>query len=146
MFGKLKKMCKPAIIYFILSMVTLIVMVLSNMGNNTTFCMGSYDCPVDNLLIIYLVKLGYILFSTIILDSLCNNGYGSISWFLLFFPLFAYFASLGLFMIYKNSNSIMIQEEDWNINDEQVESFHGAWKALHKVNKINRQIRKKYNN
>ena len=124
MFGKLKKMCTPAIIYFILSMVTLIVMVLSNVGNKRTFCMGSYDCPVDNLVLIYILKLGYILFATIVLDSLCKNGYKSISWFLVFFPLFAYFASLGLFMIYKNSNSIMIQEEDRNINDEQVEPFH----------------------
>lgn len=110
MFSKLNKMCKPAVIYFVLSMITLLVMVLSNLGNNKTLNMGSYECPVDNLVLVYVLKLGYILFATIILDSLCKNGYKSISWFLVFFPLFAYFASLALFMLYKNSNIIMISE------------------------------------
>jgi len=113
MLDKLKKMCTPAAIYFILSLTTLIVMVLSNMGNKRTLCVGSYDCPVDSVLLVYIIKLGYILFSTIVLDSLCKNGYGSISWFLVFFPIMAYFASLGLFMIYKNSSSVMIQEQEY---------------------------------
>jgi hypothetical protein len=115
MLDKLKKMCTPATIYFILSITTLIVMVISNIGNTRTLCMGSYDCPVDSLLLIYIIKLGYILFSTIVLDSLCKNGYGSISWFLVFFPLMAYFVSLGLFMIYKKSliDSVMIQEQEY---------------------------------
>ena len=113
MLDKLKKMCTPATIYFILSITTLIVMVISNIGNTRTLCMGSYDCPVDSLLLIYIIKLGYILFSTIVLDSLCKNGYGSISWFLVFFPIMAYFASLALFMIYKNSSSVLIQEQEY---------------------------------
>ena len=113
MLDNLKKMCTPATIYFILSLTTLIVMVLSNIGNKRIFCMGEYDCPVDNVLLIYIIKLGYILFTTIVLDSLCKNGYGTISWFLVFFPLMAYFAALGLFMIYKNSSMVLIQEQDY---------------------------------
>lgn len=121
MFGidNLKKMCKPAIIYFLLSMMTLVFMVISNIGNRRTFCMGSYDCPVDNILLIYVLKLGYILFATIVLDSLCKNGYGTISWFLVFFPLFIYFASLGLFMIYKNSNINLVQERSYEEDDRE---------------------------
>ena len=111
MFNTLKKMCKPATVYFILSVVTLIVMILSNIGNRRTFCMGEFECPVDNLFLIYLIKLGYILFTTIVLDSLCKNGYGSISWFLVFFPLLAYFVSLGLYMVYRNSMVIVVEDE-----------------------------------
>jgi|TARA_B110000285_G_scaffold175729_1_gene197142 hypothetical protein len=113
MLSKLKKMCSPAIIYFVLSIVTLIVMVISNMGNNRTLCMGEFECPVDNLLMIYLIKIGYILFSTIVLDSLCKNGYETISWFLVFFPILAYFALLGLFMIYRNSAVNMVHNEEY---------------------------------
>ena len=111
MFNTLKKMCKPATVYFILSVVTLIVMILSNIGNRRTFCMGEFECPVDNLFLIYLIKLGYILFTTIVLDSLCKNGYASISWFLVFFPLLAYFVSLGLYMVYRNSMVIVVEDE-----------------------------------
>lgn len=113
MLSNLKKMCSPAIIYFVLSIVTLIVMVISNMGNNRILCMGEFECPVDNLLMIYLIKIAYILFSTIVLDSLCKNGYETISWFLVFFPILAYFALLGLFMIYRNSAVNMVHNEEY---------------------------------
>ena len=113
MLIKLKKMCSPAIIYFVLSIVTLLVMILSNMGNNRTLCVGEFECPVDNLPIIYLFKLGYILFSTIVLATLCKNGYEIISWLLVFFPILAYFALLRLFMIYKNSTVNMGNNEEY---------------------------------
>jgi hypothetical protein len=71
--------------------------------------MGEFECPVDNLFLIYIVKFGYLLFVTIILDSLCKNGYASISWFLVFFPILFYFVALGLFMVKQNSTFIVIQ-------------------------------------
>jgi hypothetical protein len=102
-------MCTPAMIYFLISMFTLVVMIFSNMGNSNKFCMGEFECPVDNLFLIYIVKFGYLLFVTIILDSLCKNGYASISWFLVFFPILFYFVALGLFMVKQNSTVIVIQ-------------------------------------
>ena len=56
----IKKMCSPAIVYLLLSLLSLIVLVISNIGNKSTLCVGDYDCPVDNLLVIFLLKLGYI--------------------------------------------------------------------------------------
>ena len=109
MLPSLKKMCTPAMIYFLISMFTLLVMIFSNMGNSNKFCMGEFECPVDNLFLIYIVKFGYLLFVTIILDSLCKNGYASISWFLVFFPILFYFVALGLFMVKQNSTVIVIQ-------------------------------------
>jgi len=102
-------MCTPAMIYFLISMFTLVVMIFSNIGNSNKFCMGEFECPVDNLFLIYIVKFGYLLFVTIILDSLCKNGYASISWFLVFFPILFYFVALGLFMVKQNSTVIVIQ-------------------------------------
>ncbi len=111
MLSNIKKLCTPARIYFVLSIFTLLVMIFSNRKNDSTFCMGEFECPVDNLFLIYIVKLAYLLFVTIILDSLCKNGYKSISWFLLFLPLLFYFVVLGLFMIYQNSTVLLIQQE-----------------------------------
>jgi len=73
--------------------------------------MGVFECPVDNIFPIYIIKLIYLLFVTIVLDSLCKNGYSSISWFLVFFPILFYFVALGLFMIKQNSNVLVIQDE-----------------------------------
>ena len=111
MLQSIKKLCTPAMIYFLISMFTLLVMIVMNIGNSNNFCMGEFDCPVDNLYLIYIFKLGYLLFVTIILDSLCKNGYAGISWFLVFFPILFYFIVLGLFMIKQNSTLLIIQEE-----------------------------------
>ena len=99
----IKKMCTPAIIYLLLSVFSLLVLVFSNLGNRTTLCVGEYECPVDNVFVIFVVKALYIAFVTIVLDSLCKNGWGSLSWFLVFLPIILFFVILGLFMIYKNN-------------------------------------------
>jgi len=98
-------------IYFLISASTLLMMIFSNWGNNKRFCMGEFECPVENLFLIYIIKLGYLLFVTIVLDSLCKNGYSSISWFLVFLPLLFYFLVLGLFMIKQNSTLLVVQEQ-----------------------------------
>jgi hypothetical protein len=114
MFGEIKKLCTPAMIYFGLSVFTLFVMIISNIGNTNLFCMGNYDCPVDNIYVVYMINVGYLLFVTIVLDSLCKNGYAEISWFLVFFPIMFYFIALGIFMIMKrDTNFLIIQEQEY---------------------------------
>ena len=105
----IRNMCTPAIIYLILSVFALLVLVFTNMGNQTTLCVGEYECPVDNLFVIYFIKVVYIAFVTIILDSLCKHGWGAISWFLVFLPIIFFFVILGAFMIFKNSTSSVNQ-------------------------------------
>lgn len=109
--GEIKKLCTPAMVYFIISIATLIYLIFTNMGNKTTLCVGEFDCPVDNIYVIYIIKLVYLLFVTIVLDSLCKNGYTSISWFLLFLPLLFFFAMLGLFMLSKQTTVIVFADE-----------------------------------
>ena len=95
----IRKMCSPAIIYFFISVFSLLMLIgmnLSNSGTNT-LCVGNYECPTESLLMVYLTKGLYILFMTIVLDSLCKNGYANISWFLVFFPLLFYFIILGFY-------------------------------------------------
>ena len=109
--GEIKKLCTPAMTYFVISVTTLIYLIFTNMSNKTTLCVGEFDCPVDNVYLIYIIKLVYLLFVTIVLDSLCKNGYTSISWFLLFLPLLFFFAMLGLFMLSKQSTIIVFADE-----------------------------------
>lgn len=108
----LKKLCTPSKVYFVVSILSLIFMMLSNFNSVGTFCMGNYDCPVDNIYLIYVLKIVYIAFITIVLDSLCKNGYASISWFLVFFPIMFYFVVLGLFMISQNA-SVVVEEKEY---------------------------------
>ena len=111
----IKKMWTPAIVYLLVSVFALLILVFSNLGNNSTLCIGEYDCPVDNVFVIFVIKALYIAFVTIILDSLCKNGWGAISWFLVFLPIFFFFVALGFFMIYQNNSmnqTIVLVQED----------------------------------
>ena len=44
----LNSLCRPAYLYFMLSMFVLVFMVIQNMGNTHTYCIGNYGCQVPN--------------------------------------------------------------------------------------------------
>ena len=114
----IRKMCSPAVVYFFISVFSLLMLIgmnLSNYGTNT-LCVGNYECPTESLLMVYLMKGIYILFMTIVLDSLCKNGYASISWFLVFFPLLFYFIILVFYMIMQNSKTVKNGDIQYMLN------------------------------
>lgn len=95
----IKKLCKPAYIYFILSALSLTILAIQNFGQNSVYCVGCYSCNVTSVLTIFLSKGLYVLFWTWLLNKLCKMGYSSISWFLVLFPFVLYFVLIGLFII-----------------------------------------------
>ena len=102
----LRKMCTPAQLYFAISMISFAALFLNNLGGGRQkLCVGVYDCHVENINLVYIFNLLYILFFTIVLDSLCKNGYSSISWFLVIFPFLMFFTGLGVYMVSQNNNN-----------------------------------------
>jgi hypothetical protein len=97
---RFKQLCTPALVYFILSMISTILIIIQNLGNSNTFCMGSFSCDVPNTSVIIILKILYILFWTWILNIICKNGYSEISWFIVLFPFIFAFILLGLLMVF----------------------------------------------
>ena len=46
---------------------------LQNLGNTKLFCIGDFECDVNNTWIIIFFKFIYIIFWTFILNLLCKN-------------------------------------------------------------------------
>lgn len=113
MFKQIRQLCTPAKFYFIISVLSLLFMIISNIGNSKIFCMGNYECPVNNVYWIYIIKIIYLVITTIVLESLCKNGYSGLSWFLVFFPIIFYFIALGFFMINQQSSIIIINQQEY---------------------------------
>jgi hypothetical protein len=82
----LKELCNPALFYFVMSIVGLIIVAFQNMGNNHELMIGSTMLNVENSPVIFIVKLLYILFWTWILNLMCKDGHSGISWLLVFLP------------------------------------------------------------
>lgn len=97
--GDFRHLCKPAMVYLAVSVMALIAIAYQNMGMNNMYCMGDFSCYVPSTVAVIFSEAIYIMFWTWILNLMCRNGYASISWFLVVFPLVLFFVLIGLMML-----------------------------------------------
>lgn len=83
-------LCTPASVYFTISMIAILVMVIFQRYFPDINCIGLYRCNKGDFNAILAVKILYVLFWTWILNLICSNGGDLISWILVILP----FASL----------------------------------------------------
>ena len=81
-------------------------MVYQNMGNMTTYCLGSYTCNVYSTSMIFVIKAIYILFWTWVLNLICKSGAPGIAWVVLLLPLILMFIFISLLFI--NDNKVKL--------------------------------------
>ena len=96
---RLKDLCLPARVYFIVSIVALIIMLFQNLGNSRVYRLGIFTKKVSSTVLIFLMKLIYILFWTYVLNLICKDGNSSLSWFLVLLPFVLFFVLLALMMM-----------------------------------------------
>jgi len=81
-------LCPPAYLYFVISAVFLILLVV--FLNNGSVDLNKYcidpECTKPNLAFMILFKAIFILFWTWVLNFLCRNDKTNIAWFLFVFP------------------------------------------------------------
>lgn len=96
---KLKDLCTPALIYFVISIISLVLLFLQNIHNVNSYHLGNFSCRVPNTMLVFFFKLLYILFWTWILNLICKDGHTGISWLLILFPFILLFVILGLIIL-----------------------------------------------
>lgn len=96
---KLKDLCTPSLVYFVISMIAIFIIVLQNIGNSNSYNLGSFSCRVPSTILVFIVKIIYILFWTWILNLICKDGYTNIAWFLVLLPFILLFVLMGLIMM-----------------------------------------------
>jgi hypothetical protein len=95
----LKELCTPASLYFVISMIALVLVLFQNLGNNHSYHVGSFSCRVPNTMVVFIVKLIYVLFWTYVLNLICKDGHVGVSWLLVLLPWLLLFVMIGLLMI-----------------------------------------------
>lgn len=96
------KLCTPAKIYLVLSLISIIAILLQNLFDAKTYCVGTYKCNLNySNIVIFVVKIVYTVIWAIILDSLCVNKYERLAWGLVMLPIILMFILIGVFMFYK---------------------------------------------
>lgn len=95
----LKELCTPAQIYFVISIVSLLLVLFQNLGNRNSYHIGNFSCRVPDTMLVFIVKLIYILFWTWILNLICKDGHVGISWLLVLLPWILLFVIIGMIML-----------------------------------------------
>ncbi len=102
---KLSQLCTPSYVYFIISVLAIVIAAFQNMGNNKKYTLGMFSCRVPSCIMVFIVKIVYILFWTWVLNLMCKDGHSGIAWFLVLIPFVLLFVILGLAMSYQKKNN-----------------------------------------
>jgi hypothetical protein len=97
----LNELCSPALFYFVISIVGLLLILFQNVGNKNSYNLGNFSCRVPNTMMVFVIKIIYIVFWTWILNLICKDGYKTISWLLVLLPWILMFMIVGMIMINK---------------------------------------------
>jgi hypothetical protein len=92
--NKIQSLCTPAFIFFIISVLSLFMILFDNIQNTHHYCFGNVSCNVANTSTIFIVEIIFIVFWTWFLNFICGRGYVSVSWFILLFPYILLFGLL----------------------------------------------------
>ena len=96
----LRNLCTPAYTYLVLSIILLTVMIYQNYGHSDTYCLGSFSCNVSSTMMIFIIKILYILFWTWVLNLICRAGAPTFAWFLVLLPFVLLFALIAMLMVW----------------------------------------------
>ena len=93
---QISSLCIPALVYLIISAITILVLFIQSFSVLTV-----------------VLKVGFVILWTWLLNYICSKGYGSIAWILVILPYIVMFGVLALILEFTNkingylSNSII---------------------------------------
>ena len=102
--NKLSQLCSPSYVYFIFSVLMIVVSVFQNIGNKNKYTLGLFSCNVPSCVGVFIIKIMYILFWTWILNLMCKDGHSGIAWFLVLLPFVLLFVIVGSLMMYQRKH------------------------------------------
>ena len=106
MLQTIKKLCTPAYVYLVMSVVAMIILMIQNGGNTTQYSVGCFNCDVPSTMMVFIAKILYIGFWTFVLNYICKAGYKRVSWFLVLLPFLGFFIALGLLILAQGARLI----------------------------------------
>lgn len=96
----LNSVCPPATLYFVLSMITIVVIAFqSYFTGMNMYCVGESGCKLSNTYMIYAIKILYVLFWTWLLNIICKGGASYFAWFLVLIPYILFMILIVLYIL-----------------------------------------------
>jgi hypothetical protein len=99
MLASLTRLCPPARFYFILSIISYIIMLFQSLGKDKIYCLGLLGCSKENSIYLFVFQAVYILFWTWLLNVICKGGGTMFSWLLVLLPFILFFILIALSLL-----------------------------------------------
>ena len=99
LINKIRKLCTPAYVYLVISVIAMVAMMVQNGGKSNEFCVGVHSCEVENKGAIFIAQALYTVFWVFVLDAICRSGHKNISWFLVLLPYILFFIMVAMFIL-----------------------------------------------
>ena len=103
---KISQLCAPSYVYFIISILAIVISGIQNIGNRNKYTLGMFSCKVPSCIAIFIIKIIYILFWTWILNLICKDNHSGIAWFLVLLPFIMLFIIMGILMTYQKKEGM----------------------------------------
>ena len=121
---EVKRLCTPAFVYLVFSILFIITAMVQNTGNINKVCIGRVECNVQSTSATFLINIMWVVFWTWILSTLCKYGHSNIAWFLVLLPFIIVFAMLVMFadMVSGNERAMnaLLEETSRDISSQQL--------------------------
>lgn len=104
------KLCKPAQLYLLISLVVYVMILIQNIAAPDRFTLGPYSCMHDNQPLVMVGQLIYIAFWTWLLNMICKINTG-ISWLIVLFPFILFFV-VFLAVVFNGREGMEVEEEE----------------------------------
>jgi len=115
--NKMTRLCAPAMLYFFVSVICLVLAAIQNMQNNKKYHLGSFSCNVPSCAAIFIFKIIYIIFWTWILNLMCKDGHSGVAWFLILIPFILFFLLIAMVMMNQKTTVVYkkrVKEQRYN--------------------------------
>jgi len=124
--SEVKRLCTPALVYLMFSLLFTITAMVQNVGNVNKLCVGRVECNVKSTPALFIVEILWIVFWTWILSLLCKNGHSSLAWFLVLLPFIVMFILLVAFADAVSTNEkamhALMEQTSRDISNHQLSS------------------------
>lgn len=104
----LRKLCRPAKYYFIISIAAVIFMAIQNLMTGRSYCVGLQSCSSNSVATLFVIKLVYILFWTWILNIVCSTVSETVAWVLVFIPIVLMFIFIAITFLGNYDFSLLV--------------------------------------
>ena len=120
---EIKKLCTPAYVYLLLSVIANVAFIVKFNTDYTDFCRGKKACIMESVVAILFVEFFLSFIWMMLLQWVCNKGFSSVSWVLVLLPYMSFLLYISYIVWTGEKKSKEEYHKEDNIDLDDIEPY-----------------------